>query len=504
MRKDFAPSLNAILDAIASGLSLEPANRSDERASRNDARVEQGPHSGSARESSHRLRSATQSVSIVLGIIVTATVAISIADLLSPTTPVQGQSHAWVDWRQYRVFAAIAMLLFTEWALIAALYVQDLWRQKLERLLVEGEERIAFAAEAADMGLWRWDADTDDFWATEHCQNMFGIPDGTKYSMATMAEAVHPDDRKAVSDAVAANLKSDSMFEVEYRLRLVGDETRWVRTRARSEHGPDGKVSRIAGVVVDVTDRKRMEAEVEKQERSLAHLARVGVIGELSGALAHELNQPLTAIMSNAQAVQRMLERAPVDLDELRSAIADIIHDDTRAGDVIRHLRALLKNDDAALEPLDLNSVVVNALELTRSDLMARNIALVTRLTPGKLRVRGDAVQLQQLLLNLIVNAADAIGGGPEAKGALIVVSDVVGGDTLHVSVSDTGPGITPDHLEKLFDPFFSTKPHGLGLGLSISRAIVTRHGGKIWAENNPGHGATFHISFPPVNEGVP
>jgi two-component system sensor kinase FixL len=304
-----------------------------------------------------------------------------------------------------------------------------------------------------------------------------------------------------VSASITQNLRTNSTFEVEYRLRLVGDQTRHVRVRGRSEYGADKKILRIAGTVVDITERRRMEAEVEQQGRSLAHLARVGVIGELSGALAHELNQPLTAILSNAQAVQRMLEQQPIDIDELRSAIADIIQDDSRAGDVIRHLRALLKNDNATVELLDLNTIVVRAIDLTRSDLTARNIALVMRLAPQNLPISGDTVQLQQLLLNLIINAADAMATGPDPKGTIIVASDVVAGNILHVCVADTGPGIGPDLADKLFEPFFSTKPHGLGLGLSISRAIVVGHGGKIWAENNPGQGATFHVSFPSLKE---
>jgi len=247
-----------------------------------------------------------------------------------------------------------------------------------------------------------------------------------------------------------------------------------------------------------------MEAVVEDQQRSLAHLARVGMVGELSGALAHELNQPLTAILSNAQAAKRMIEHGPVDIAELRNVISDIIDDDARAGDVIRHMRALLKKDHARSEMLDINTVVTRALELTRSALTAQRIVIVTRFAKGPLLVHGDSVQLQQLLLNLVLNAAEAMATASRESGALIVTTNSVNNEILQISVCDTGPGVPEAIRNRLFDPFFSTKQNGLGLGLSICRAIAERHGGQIHAVNNPGDGATFHVSLPLAKEQLP
>lgn len=295
-----------------------------------------------------------------------------------------------------------------------------------------------------------------------------------------------------------------STYEIEYRLRLGDQQLRWVRTRARSYKNEQGKVLHIAGTVSNISERKKMQAEVERQQQSLAHLARVGVIGELSGALAHELNQPLTAILSNAQAIQRMIKQQPLNIEELQNAISDIIEDDSRAGDVIRHLRKLLKKDEEHHDLLELNSLVTNALHLTRNDLISRRVATVTQLFPGRLPVRGDAVQIQQLLLNLILNGSEAMSDRLEPGGVLMIASDLVAGGLTHLSISDTGPGIAAEVMAKLFDAFFTTKPHGLGLGLSICRAIVVRHGGKIWAENNPGEGATFHIYLPLAEGAAP
>jgi C4-dicarboxylate-specific signal transduction histidine kinase len=319
--------------------------------------------------------------------------------------------------------------------------------------------------------------------------------------MEAMSAPVHPDDRAKVEKAIADAMQTQSTYEVDYRLCLPDAPVRWLRTRGRPTLGPDGRLATLSGTVVDVTETKQMEAVVEDQQRSLAHLARVGMVGELSGALAHELNQPLTAILSNAQAAKRMIENNPVDLTELRNVISDIIDDDARAGDVIRHLRALLKKDESRTEVIDINSVVARTLELTRSALTAQRVVIVTRFSGTPLLVKGDSVQLQQLLLNLVLNAAEAMAGVSRDSGALIVTTNSVNNELLQISVSDTGSGV-PDAIKaRLFDPFFSTKQSGLGLGLSICRAIAEKHGGQIHATNNPGHGATFHVSLPLAKE---
>jgi PAS domain S-box-containing protein len=408
-----------------------------------------------------------------------------------------------LDWRLFRIPAVVLVLILMEVMLVATLVLQDKRRHELELLLSESEDRMKIAAESADLGLWRWDAATDRFWATAYCRKMFGIQGGTALDMAAMTDAVHPDDRAQVTEAIQKGVFENSSFEVEYRLSFGDGQTRWVRTRGRPYIADDGNVVRIAGTVVDISEKKRMQAEVERQQESLAHLSRVGIVGELSGALAHELNQPLTAILSNAQAMQRMIKRDPIDLAELKNVITDIINDDSRAGDVIRHLRALLKKDEARRDTLDINQVIGKALELTRSDLTSRRVNVVTNLSSQALALTGDPVQLQQLMLNLILNAAEAMASeSGHAGGALIIASDIAG-DLLHVSVADTGPGIRAEIMERLFEPFFSTKTQGLGLGLSISKAIVTSHGGTLWVENNAGRrGATFHVTMPRIRQG--
>jgi C4-dicarboxylate-specific signal transduction histidine kinase len=232
----------------------------------------------------------------------------------------------------------------------------------------------------------------------------------------------------------------------------------------------------------------------------VTHLTRVAILGELSGALAHELNQPLTAILSNAQAGQRLLLREPIDLAEVREILEDIITDDMRAGEVIARLRALLKRGEAEFQLLDLNEVTTEVLELAHSELIERNVAVRTRLTPRLPGARGDRVQLQQVLLNLLLNACEAMSASKPSERTLTVSTAPDGNGLLLVSIADRGNGIPSDAADLLFEPFFTTKPHGLGL--SICRSIIAAHGGRLWAENNVDRGATFTLALPAQQEG--
>ncbi len=397
-------------------------------------------------------------------------------------------------------------LTFAELALVAAIAIRDHRRWQVEKLLRESEERMTLAAGAADAGLWRWDAASDRFWMTEHCRTIFAVPADTVYGLAAIAAAVHVDDLPLVSEAIAKAHDTGTLFEIQFRLSIGDGHMRWVRCRGRTEGDRERHMVRMSGTIVDVSERMTMQAEIERQRQSLMHLNRVGAVGELSGALAHELNQPLTAILSNAQAIQRMIKRAPINMEELRNAIADIIEDDSRAGDVIRHLRTLLKKEEMRLESVDMAALVNKVIGLVRNEMVTRHVIPVIKLAEGAPAVLGDAVQLQQLLLNLILNAVEAIANTGQKNGILILtgqVTDELHESRYHLTISDTGSGINADIMEKLFEPFFSTKKQGLGLGLSISHAIVQSHGGSMRAENNSWGGATFHILLPLSKKGT-
>jgi PAS domain S-box-containing protein len=253
----------------------------------------------------------------------------------------------------------------------------------------------------------------------------------------------------------------------------------------------------VITTIRDVTERHRAQREAQEQHQLLTHLGRVAILGELSGALAHELSQPLTAILSNAQAARRMLAREPVDLREIDEILEDIASADRRAGEVIRRLRAMFRRGESNRQLLDLNEVSRDVLDFARSDLLTRHVRVLTRLTPDLPKVQGDIVQIQQVLLNLIVNGCEAMIANEPNDRTLVIETTVIDRDTVGVSVLDNGSGIQADILEQLFEPFVTTKQQGLGLGLTICRSIATAHGGELWAGNNEDRGSAFRLLLP-------
>jgi two-component system sensor kinase FixL len=233
--------------------------------------------------------------------------------------------------------------------------------------------------------------------------------------------------------------------------------------------------------------------ELEEQRRALFHLARVAVLGQLSGALAHELSQPLASILSNADAARNLLRRQPPDLVEVSAILDDIAGEDRRAAQVIQRLRALLKRGEMRVQALNLGEVVNEVLELSRAELNMRGVSATAALEPNLPLVLGDRVQLQQVLLNLILNACEAMKTTLEPDRTILLSVRADAKRCVRVAVRDHGTGISPEVIDRLFEPFVTTKPEGLGLGLAISRTIVMAHGGRLWAENNADRGATVH-----------
>lgn len=248
--------------------------------------------------------------------------------------------------------------------------------------------------------------------------------------------------------------------------------------------------------IVDRMDRY----ELHRNRRDLAHLTRVSTIGQLASSLAHELNQPLTAILSNVQAAQRFMTSDPIDLAEVRDILNDIVQDDYRASEVIRRIRAVVKNGDLEVMPLDLAEVIRDAVVLMHSDAISRGLRVRFDLDQGLPPVQGDKVQLQQVVLNLLLNAFDAMEGVQPVDRVVDVTLKPEQNGMVGLAVVDRGHGLAPERLDKIFKPFFTSKPQGLGLGLSISRSIVEMHRGRLWAENNIDRGATFHVTLPVGN----
>jgi PAS domain S-box-containing protein len=257
-----------------------------------------------------------------------------------------------------------------------------------------------------------------------------------------------------------------------------------------------------ASIIRDISERRRVEEEAERQRQELAHVSRLTVMGELAASLAHELNQPLTAILSNAQAAQRFLAADGGNTQEVQAILEDIVADDKRAGEVIRGLRGLLKRGDLEFASVDLNSEIRSVIQLVRGDAIMRNVSIILELDPDLPPVRGDRVQLQQVVLNLVVNGLEAFGETGTGERTLVVRTERAAEHTVRVAVRDAGSGIPLERLRRMFEPFYTTKREGLGMGLSICRSILERHGGRLWATNNPNRGATLHFSLP-LDDGV-
>jgi C4-dicarboxylate-specific signal transduction histidine kinase len=261
-------------------------------------------------------------------------------------------------------------------------------------------------------------------------------------------------------------------------------------------HTADGLL--VLASIIDISERKQAELEAARQRNEMAHLSRVTTLGELSGSLAHELNLPLGAILSNAQAAQRMLANGKTDLAELREILNEIVSEDKHAGEVVHRLRLWLQKGEVQQHSLSINKVVRDVLNLIRTDLINQNVIVTIQLARNLPAVIGDSVQLQQVLVNLVVNACDAMAECDARERRLLIRTRVDGsGSAVIVSVIDMGGGVPEEKLEQIFEPFFTTKEKGMGLGLSVCRSIITAHHGKLWATNNADGGATFNFTVP-------
>jgi signal transduction histidine kinase len=266
---------------------------------------------------------------------------------------------------------------------------------------------------------------------------------------------------------------------------------------------PDGAFAGYIGSTIDITDQKCAEAERRRSLDEIAHLNRVAAMSELTASMAHELNQPLAAILSNAQAANRLLSSESPDLVEVSACLTDIAADDKRAGEVIRRLRGLLKKGESQASTVDLNEIVADVIRMVRNDALLRQAALTFEPSPGLPRLVGDRIQLYQVALNLIVNGLDAAAERPPGDRSVVVRTAEWDDGGVQLAVEDSGSGIAERDLVRVFEPFFTTKPEGLGMGLSISRSIVQAYGGRIWAENSARGSAVFRCVLPST-QGTP
>jgi signal transduction histidine kinase len=367
-------------------------------------------------------------------------------------------------------------------------------RGGFERSLHTSEKRMSLAAAAIKLKICEWDVARDLLWVIDPAQEG---PPAAPVTLAGFMQTMHPDDRDTALSGLERAIRGGGGPEGRYRTLLPDGGFRWMAWAGQVEFDDAGKPLWVRAVGRDVTHLVTVEQETQLQRDELVHLSRVAMLGEMSGAIAHELNQPLGAILTNAQTAKRLLARPNPDSAELSEILDDIVSDDHRAVETIRGLRQLFQKAPAQQKtrPLDLNLVVREALKLAQSELQIARVELRTELSELP-AIDGDRIQLQQLLLNLISNACNAMAGVDGGR-ELTVRTGFTDSEGVHVTVSDRGDGIPADNLSHLFDPFFTTRPGGMGLGLTVCRTIASAHHGKLWAENNPDRGASFHFVVP-------
>jgi PAS domain S-box-containing protein len=315
---------------------------------------------------------------------------------------------------------------------------------------------------------------------------------------------LHPEDLAKLEEWRVSNsdrmLRTGEPFEAELRFRQANGEYRWLMNRAVPLRDKQGKIIKWYGISVDIENQKRAEEMMRKTQAQLAHVTRVTALGELAASIAHEVNQPLTAIINNANACLGLLPSDTNELGDVRDALSDIANDADRASAVLARIRGLIKKSPLQKTRLQLQDVVSSVLVLARNEAAARQVTIQTEIPADIPFVSGDHVQLQQVLLNLIMNGMDAMNGVEEPKRLLLISGhrDTHGGLLVAtIAVQDFGVGLKTEEMDRLFDAFYTTKPQGLGMGLAISRSIIEEHGGRLWAEPKKGPGATFLISLP-------
>lgn len=370
-------------------------------------------------------------------------------------------------------------------------------RQSDEADLQRAYVHLAEAQRLGQTGSFTWDFDRGELlWSEELCR-IFEFDPATTVTTDRVGQFVHPDDLPAFA-AVLEGAAAGRDIDFPYRIITASGVLKYLHAVGhRIEHDADRPV--IIGAVQDVTERKVAEEALSRARAELAHVARVATLSALTASIAHEVNQPLTSLVTNASTCLRMLAADPPNLELARTTAQRTIRDANRASEVIARLRAMFVRKEGVLEAVDLNGAAAEVLALSSGELQRARVDLRSDFASDLPNIRGDRIQLQQVVLNLVLNARDAMLAVDERPRSLVVTTrlDDEAGQIL-LTVRDAGSGITPDRLDRLFDTFFTTKSEGMGVGLSISRSIIQSHGGRLWAANNDdGPGATFSFSIP-------
>jgi PAS domain S-box-containing protein len=368
--------------------------------------------------------------------------------------------------------------------------------------LKRSEAFLAEAQHLSSVGSFSWRVATDEITWSEQVYRIFEFDQGVPVTLERIGSRIHPDDLPLFYEKIDRARGDCSDFEYEHRLQMPDDSVKYVHVIAHGTRDHDGRLEYI-GAVQDVTERRSSEEALAKVRSELAHVARVASLGALTASIAHEVNQPLSGIITNASTCLRMLAADPPNVDGARETARRTIRDGNRASDVITRLRALFAKRDATTEPVDLNEAAREVIALSSSELQRSRVILRAELADDLPPVTGDRIQLQQVILNLLRNASDAMSGVDDRPRKLVIRTERDEDDRVRLTVHDTGVGFEPQALGRLFEAFYTTKRGGMGIGLFISRSIIETHQGRLWAAPNDGPGATFSFSIPRAPEGV-
>jgi PAS domain S-box-containing protein len=383
--------------------------------------------------------------------------------------------------------------------LVGEVFANAMERKRAELVLRESEARLRHLLESTRAVPWVADAES---WLMTYvgrqAVNLLGYPLEDWYEGQFWADHIHPEDREEAVAFCLDHIGRATDFEFEYRMLAADGRTVWVHDIVHVV-AENGAPRTLQGFLIDVTARRRAEEETRTLRDQLVRVGRVTLMGELAASIAHEVNQPLCAVVSNAQAVQRMLAAGTFDPAEVREALQDITGDGQRASAVIARIRRSLQQGPPERSPLDVNDLVREVFVLIRREMARRGAAVRLELSKRLPLVLGDRVQLQQVVLNLIGNGADALDHVAPDRRQPVIISTADGPSGVTVGVKDFGAGIDPADVNRVFDTFFTTKPGGMGMGLAICKSIIQAHGGRIWARPNEGPGATIALVLPAI-----
>src|SRR6267143_2025056 len=367
----------------------------------------------------------------------------------------------------------------------------------------EREARISLAAESADLAFWVSYPEQNSVWMSEKGRAMYGFTLQEPLTRESLLSRIHPDERAAVEATFEHARASQRTFEIQHRIIPLYGKTRWVMMRGRFLWDDHDNGLEIIGVTIDVSAQKQSDLQLQAQREQLAHLSRVVLIGEMTASLGHELNQPLAAIANNAAAARRFFDRGKIDRAILKQLLGDIAEASRRAGEVIKVIRGMARKGKSTRRLLNLNTVITDTLRLVHSDILIRETAVVSEFDSHLPDVEADPVQIQQVLLNLIMNALDAVSLLPTTQRRIIISTHRTEESSAEVTVRDFGAGLPTDGSKKVFDHFFATKVEGMGMGLTIARSIIEAHAGTLTAEDADAGGARFFFRLPAA-QGLP